>query len=129
MKITKFQDLEIWQLAIDLVILVYKLSNGVKFTRDFGLRDQVRRAVVSIVSNIAEGFEMNNNNDFIRFLRIAKGSTGEVKTQLIIAWRLNYISEAEFKDTLVKLDMLSLKIGKFISYLLSKRRNKEFTTR
>ncbi|OGK39896.1 hypothetical protein A3A74_05430 [Candidatus Roizmanbacteria bacterium RIFCSPLOWO2_01_FULL_35_13] len=129
MKITKFQDLEIWQLAIDLVILVYKLSNGVKFTRDFGLRDQVRRAVVSIVSNIAEGFEMNNNNDFIRFLRIAKGSTGEVKTQLIIAWRLNYISEAEFKDVLAKLDMLSLKIGKFISYLLSKRKNKEFTTR
>ena len=129
MKITKFQDLEIWHLAIDLVILVYKLSNGVKFTRDFGLRDQVRRAVVSIVSNIAEGFEMNNNNDFIRFLRIAKGSTGEVKTQLIIAWRLNYISEAEFKDVLAKLDMLSLKIGKFISYLLSKRKNKEFTTR
>ncbi len=98
MKITKFQDLEIWQLAIDLVILVYKLSNGAKFTRDFGLRDQVRRAVISIASNIAEGFEMNNNNDFVRFLRIAKGSIGEVKTQLIIAWKLNYISNC-IKDS------------------------------
>src|SRR3990167_3385509 len=129
MKITKFQDLEIWQLAIDLVVLIYKLSNGVKFTRDFGLRDQIRRAVVSIASNIAEGFELNNNNDLIKFLRISKGSLGEVITQLYIANKLEYVSQSDYDETIEKLDLLSNKIGKFISYLLAKKNNKEYKTR
>lgn len=77
MKIKTFQDLEIWQLAIELVLDIYRISTIGIFSKDFGLRDQIRRAIVSIASNIAEGFEMGNNNDLIRFLRIAKGSAGK----------------------------------------------------
>ena len=129
MKINRVKDLEIWQIGIELVVIIYKLSSTTKFSRDFGLRDQIRRAIVSVVSNIAEGFEMNNNNDFIRFLRIAKGSIGEVGTQIYIAYKLEYISEAQFKSVSNKLDLLASKTGSFINYLLVKKNNKEYTTR
>ncbi len=129
MKINRFEDLEIWQISIEVITLVYKLTNGVKFSRDFGLRDQIRRAVVSIVSNIAEGFELNNNNDLIRFLRISKGSIGEARTQLYIAMKLDYINQKEYEVADEKLKLLSVKTGKFISYLLSKKNIKEYKTR
>jgi four helix bundle protein len=129
MKINKFQDLEIWQISIDLVLVIYTFTKREKFSRDFGLIDQIRRATVSCASNIAEGFEISNNNDFIRFLRITKGSIGEVKTQLYIAYKLGYVSEKEYNDVTVTLDSLSVKVGKFISYLIGKRNNKEFKTR
>lgn len=76
MKIRKFEDMEIWSLGIDIAISVYKATSKSEFLRDFGLRDQIRRASVSISSNKAEGFEMTSNNDLIKFLRIAKGSAG-----------------------------------------------------
>jgi len=84
MKIVKFEDLEIWKLAILGVKNIYKLTQNENFSRDFGLRDQIQRAVVSISSNIVEGFEKNNNNEFIRFLKIAKGSCGEVRNHEFI---------------------------------------------
>ncbi|HVT00638.1 MAG TPA: four helix bundle protein [Patescibacteria group bacterium] len=129
MKINSFKDLEIWQLSIDVVLFVYDLTNKTVFSRDFGLRDQVRRAVVSIPSNIAEGFEISNNNDLIRFLRISKGSLGEVKTQLYISLKLKYITQAEFNEVNDRLDVLAVKIGKFISYLTNKKNDKEYKTR
>jgi len=129
MKILRFDDLEIWKISIEIALEIYKLSNKGKFLKDFGLRDQIRRAIVSVSSNIAEGFEMGNNNDLIRFLRIAKGSTGEVRSQLFIALKLNYITNNEFSNIDNKLELLSLKIGKFISYLMKKKNDKEFKTR
>ncbi len=129
MRINNFQDLEIWRISTEVAILVYKISNNAKFAKDFGLKDQIRRAVVSISSNIAEGFEMSNNNDFIRYLRIAKGSAGEARTQLFLSFELEYISSKEFKEIDEELALLSAKIGKFTTYLINKKNSKEFATR
>lgn len=126
MKITKFQELQIWRDSLDLTKLIYDLSSSGLFSKDFGLRDQIRRAVVSISSNIVEGFEKSNNNEFIRFLKIAKGSSGEVMNQLHIALILKYISKEEFDKIIEHLDKLSSQIGGFISYLEKKRIDKQF---
>ena len=85
MKILKFEDLSIWKLSLRLTKEVYDLTAKKEFFADFGLKNQLRRAVVSISSNVVEGFEKNNNNEFIRYLKIAKGSVGEVRNQLYIA--------------------------------------------
>jgi len=79
MKITKYEDLKIWKDSISLVKEIYKLTSCGKFSRDYGLRDQIQKAAVSISSNIVEGFEKSNNNEFIRFLKIAKGSLARQK--------------------------------------------------
>lgn len=129
MKITKYEELEIWNLSIEIALKVYELTSKGEFMKDYGLRDQIRRASVSISSNIAEGFEMNNNNDFIRFLRIAKSSAGEVRSQLYISYELGYINSREYNELTDKLITLSSQNGKFISYLLSKKNNKEFLNR
>jgi len=126
MKVSKFQELEIWKLSTELVIEIYNLTKNSKFSSDFGLRDQIRRAAVSIPSNISEGFEMNNNNDFIRLLKISKGSIGEVKTQLYISLKINYILESEHNELVFKLDILAAQIGGFIKYLLKKKHDKEY---
>jgi four helix bundle protein len=85
--------------------------------KDLGLKDQIQRAAVSIASNIAEGFERKTNKDFIKFLYYAKGSTGEVRTQLHIARDLEYLSDGDFNELVIKTNLLSAKIGKLISYL------------
>jgi four helix bundle protein len=126
MKITKFEDLNIWKLSIGITKSIYNLTEKNKFSKDFGLRDQIRRASVSISSNIVEGFEKNNNNEFIRFLKIAKGSAGEVKNQLYIALAVDYITKVEFESNAASIEILLMQIGKFITYLEEKRRNKEF---
>jgi four helix bundle protein len=129
MKVKKFEDLEIWNLSMDLATEIYKLTANNKFSKDFGLRDQIRRASVSISSNIAEGFEMTNNNDLIKFLRIAKGSAGETRSQLYLALKLRYVSGNEYEKVKEALEVSSAKIGKFINYLIGKKNNKEFITR
>jgi len=90
----RFEDLAVWQKARDLTNVVYALTNEVQFARDFGLRDQIRRAAVSVMSNIAEGFERGGNPEFARFLAIAKGSCGEVRCQLYIAGDQGYVDGA-----------------------------------
>ncbi len=82
MKFEKFEDLPIWKLSLKITRDVYDLASQPKFSRDFPLRDQIRRAIISVSSNIVEGFEKNNNNEFIRYLKISKGSAGEVRNQL-----------------------------------------------
>lgn len=126
MKIQRFEDLNIWKLSIEIVKDVYDFTSKGQFAKDFGLRDQIRKAAVSISSNIVEGFEKNNNNEFIRFLRISKGSSGETRNQAYIAFIINYITREEFEKINSKLEKLSEQIGKFISYLEQKRKNKEF---
>ncbi len=129
MKIARFEDLEIWKLSTEIAVDIYKITNRADFSKDFGLSDQIRRAVVSISSNIVEGFEMSNNNDFIRFLRIAKGSAGEVRSQLYLAKLLDYINQDEYQRIGDKLVSVSLMIGKFMTYLIGKKNAKEFSTR
>lgn len=129
MKINHFEDLEVWKLSIEVTKEIYSITGNKPFAKDFGLKDQIRRATVSISSNIAEGFEKNNNNEFIRYLKISKGSAGEVRSQLYIARMLNYISEEEFGKINESVHMLSNQIGKFMSYLENKRKNREFLTR
>lgn len=124
MRITKFEDLKIWQLALKITKEIYDISAKKEFAKDFTLKDQIRKAVISISSNIVEGFEKNNNNEFIRFLKIAKGSTGEARNQLYIALAVGYLSKLEFNRLNSELIDLSNQIGKLISYL-----NKEKLTR
>jgi len=126
MKIRKFEDLPIWRLALKITKEIYDLTSKSKFSKDFGLRDQIRRAVISISSNIVEGFEKNNNNEFIRFLKISKGSIGEVRNQLLIALTVGYISQDEFDITNKNLEDLAKQTGGLISYLENRRLKGEF---
>lgn len=126
MKIQKFEDLNIWKESLKITKEIYDFTAKEKFSKDFGLRDQIRRAIVSVSSNIVEGFEKNNNNEFVRFLKIAKGSAGETRNQLHIALTVKYITTEEFEKTNNDLEILMAQIGKFISYLEEKKRNKEF---
>ena len=85
MQVKNFEDLEIWKDARALTRAIYQLTSDSKFSKDLGLRDQIRRASVSIMSNIAEGFERGGNQEFIQFLYVAKASCGEVRSQLYVA--------------------------------------------
>ena len=93
----RFEDIEAWQKVRELTRAVYSCSKSGAFARDFGLRDQIRRAAVSVMSNIAEGFERGGTLEFVQFLAIAKGSTGEVESQLYVALDQEYIGDGEFR--------------------------------
>ena len=95
----RFEDSDAWQTARELVKKVYALTLKDRFRKDFGLVDQIRRAAVSIMSNIAEGFERGSDKEFIRFLFIARGSAGEVRSLLYVALDQLYIDKTEFEDT------------------------------
>jgi four helix bundle protein len=97
-KITRFEDIESWRLARIFTNRIYDITGTGKFARDFGLRDQIRRAAISILSNIAEGFERGGDNEFLQFLSIAKGSCGEARAQLYIAVDQAYISTPQFEE-------------------------------
>jgi len=94
-----FEDLDAWKIARELVRKIYTLTLQDSFRRDFGLVDQVRRAAVSTMNNIAEGFERGSNKEFIKFLFIARGSVGEVRSLLYVALDQGYIEEADFRET------------------------------
>lgn len=96
MKVRRFEDLEVWQIARDLSVEIYRITQGGGFYRDFGLRDQIRRAAVSVMSNIAEGFDRYSRAEFKQFLSIARGSASEVRSQLHLALALGYISQEQF---------------------------------
>jgi len=97
-KVARFEDLIVWQRARDLALLVYRVTGRPAFDRDLGLRNQMRDAAVSVMSNIAEGFERYSRREFRQYLSIARGSAAEVRSQLHIARGLDYITEAEFED-------------------------------
>jgi len=92
----KFEDLRVWQRAKELAVFIYKLTAHGKFYKDFGLRDQIRRAAVSVPSNIAEGDELDSDKQAIRFFYIAKGSAAEVLTQAIISYEIDYITKEAY---------------------------------
>jgi four helix bundle protein len=123
-KIEKFEDIIAWQKALELSNLIYSHTSDGAFSKDYGLRDQIRRASVSIVSNIAEGFERESNNQFIYFLTISKASAGEIRAQLYIAKNQNYISNEEFILLNSKVIEVSKTISGFISYLRGLKKSK-----
>ena len=115
--ITRFEEIEGWKTSRQLTNMIYKLTEQGVFTKDYGLKDQIRRATVSIMSNIAEGFESRTDTQFINFLGHAKGSAGEVRSQLYIALDLKYISEEQFAEAYELADKSSRQITRFMNYL------------
>jgi len=115
--VTKFEDLDVWKLAREIVNEIYAVSNKDGFNNDYALRNQVRRSAISILSNIAEGFESGTDKQFARYLKIAKGSAGECRAQLYIALDQQYLSQDEFGKLKGQLITCSKKISRFISYL------------
>ena len=112
-----FEELQIWQKARELVKAIYKITMSDKFKKDYSLSDQIRRSSVSVMSNIAEGFERGSNTEFVQFLYIEKGSAGEVRTQLYIAYDLKYIDDQVFESASRMSIELSKGISRFINYL------------
>jgi four helix bundle protein len=101
-KVTRFEDLDVWKAAKDLSVAVYRATQAGPFARDFALRDQIRRAAVSVMSNIAEGFGRHSRPEFRHFLSIARGSVSEVRSQLHLARELGYLPQSDF-NTLYEL--------------------------
>lgn len=93
--VSRFEDLLVWQKSMALCVQIYRVSRTGGFARDFGLQRQIQRAAVSVMSNIAEGFERNGRVEFARYLAIARGSVGEVRCQLYLARELGYVGEDE----------------------------------
>ena len=116
-KIEKFEDIESWKLAREVANLVYKISSERNFSRDFALCNQIRRASVSILSNIAEGFERGGNKEFLQFLAIAKGSCGEVRSQLYVALDQEYLDFSSFELICDKLLETSRLLSGLMKYL------------
>ncbi len=116
MPINDYKDFIVWQKAMDLVVEVYRLTKTLPKYETYGLSDQMRRAAVSIPSNIAEGQGRNSTSEFIRFLNIARGSHSELDTQLQICVRLGYANETNTETAL----NLSKEIGKMLSSLIRK---------
>lgn len=112
-----FEDLKVWQKARALNVKVYQLTLNETFSKDFGLKNQIRNASVSISSNIAEGFERNGNKEFSQFLSIAKGSAGEVRSQLYLAKDLEYIPEENVQTLVDDLKEISKMLNGLIRYL------------
>ena len=117
-KVKNYKDLIVWQKSMDLVIEIYKLVKKLPKEETYSLSDQMRRAVVSIPSNIAEGYTRKSTNEYLNFLSIANGSRTELETQLLICERINYLSEADTEKAFVLID----EIGAIIYHIMTKLR-------
>ncbi|HXV69199.1 MAG TPA: four helix bundle protein [Nitrospira sp.] len=120
-----FEELKVWQSARELVRAIYSLTNKQQFQKDIALRDQLRRAAVSSMANIAEGFERGSKREFARFLYMARGSSGEVRSHLYVARDLDYITPAEFEQVEDQATGLSKGIFRFIQHIESSGRGTE----
>jgi len=116
-KIERFEDLDLWKDAVKMGVLIYKITEEGKMARDFSARDQLRRAAISVSNNIAEGFEYNNNKAFVRFLMYAKGSAGELRSQLFVLKEAGVIEENKFHPLWENALKLSRSIEGFRKYL------------
>ena len=114
-----FKDLIIWQQAKDLAVMIYQISEGGALGRDFGLRDQIRRSAVSIASNIAEGDERDTDRESVRFFYIAKGSLAELRTQVEVAYEIDYLEKQVYE----RIEEKCLTLGKMIGSLIKARQN------
>jgi four helix bundle protein len=117
MSVKNFEDLNVWKEARKLTREIYQITKTEKFFKDFSLRDQIRRAAISVMSNIAEGFERGGNQEFVQFLYVAKASCGEVRSQLYVAVDQGYATPAESEKLLQLFMRLSSMIANLIAYL------------
>jgi four helix bundle protein len=117
--VKRFEDLKVWQVARQLVKEIYAATQQRAFRRDFALRDQITRASTSAMSNIAEGFERGSRKEFVQFLNIAKGSSGEVRSQFYVALDQDYLGAQTFESLREAALSLSRQIASFIRYLES----------
>jgi four helix bundle protein len=117
MAVKNFEDLNVWKQARQLTQEVYRLTKTETFFKDFGLRDQIRRAAISVMSNIAEGFERGGNQEFVQFLYVAKASCGEVRSQLYVALDQGYATSNDSEKLLQLFRRLSGMISNLITYL------------
>ncbi|MFW6217680.1 MAG: four helix bundle protein [Verrucomicrobiota bacterium] len=120
--ITRFEDIQAWQKAREVASAIYKLCKAGDLATDFGLRDQIRRSAVSSQSNIAEGFGRESNQEFIRFLKIAKGSSCEFRSQLYNLLDAEYIDQPIFDRLYQMSEETERLIGGFINYLEKNKR-------
>lgn len=111
----KFRKLNVWHLAKNLAVKVYKVTHEKEFSKDFGLKDQIQRAAVSIASNIAEGDELGTNKLSIRHFYIAKGSSAELLAQIIIAGEIGYVDQSTLKHITNECDKISAMLSKLIN--------------
>ena len=116
-RINRFEDLEAWKIARTICGDIYQMTNRGNFSRDFGLRDQIRRSSVSVMANVAEGFERDGDKEFVSFLSIAKASAGEARSLLYVALDQGYISDAEFEAVSSRLVECSRVLSGLLSYL------------
>jgi four helix bundle protein len=111
-----FKELRVWQLAKELAVRIYKLTQTSSFSKDFGLRDQIQRSAVSIPSNIAEGDNLDTDKQSVRHFYIARGSTAELRTQLIISLEIGYITSQEFELFDTECDKISAMLTTLIKH-------------
>jgi len=129
-KITCFEDLIVWQKAQDIVVKIYKLAEeNDLIKKDFSLKDQFKRAAISISDNVAEEFEYNNNPDFHRFLRISKGSCGEIRNKIHFAIRLKFITEATAEALIDEVKILGSQIGELMKRVKLKIKSAKASTK
>lgn len=116
-KIQRFEDIQAWQEARSLTNEIYSDSGSGQWAKDYALRDQIRRASISVMSNIAEGFERRTDAEFAHFLSMAKASASEVKAQLYVALDQGYINQDRFNSLYERFDKVNRYLGSFIRYL------------
>ncbi|MBC5619948.1 MULTISPECIES: four helix bundle protein [Butyricimonas] len=114
MKIERFEEILAWQKAKELTKNIYKLLAPIK---DYGFKDQIQRAAVSVMNNVAEGFERRSDKEFKHFLFVAKGSCGEVRSMLILAKELDYIEKNTCADLILETERISKMLSNFIKML------------
>ena len=117
MKITRFEGIESWQEARELTKQIYLFTAAPGFSKDFGLRDQIQRASVSIMANIAEGFDSGSSKSFISFLKYAYRSASEVQSLMYVALDCRYVKEEEFENCFNRVSTIKKLIGGLIKYL------------
>ena len=122
MKIKKFEDIDIWNKAIDLYVEIYFISQISNLKKDFSATDQIKRAALSISNNIAEGFEYENNKEFIRFLKHSKGSAGEVRSMLHAFYRTQQITKEQHDKLLPIIIEISKNLKGFMKYLKASKK-------
>jgi len=123
-KISCFEELDVWKHAAQVGVDVYQIADKAPLSKDYKSRDQLIGAAISISNNIAEGFEYNNNKDFIRFLSYAKGSAGEVRSQAYVLNKAGRMTDEDYSSLKERLIEISSEIKGFISYLRAFEKNK-----
>jgi len=116
MKVTRFEDLEIWQEARELCKIVYEVTSNGPFWQDFKFRDQIRASSGSIMDNIAEGFDRGGNKEFVQFLSVSRGSCAEVRSQSYRAFDVKHITQKKHDELLQRTDTLSRKIHNLMQH-------------